>query len=185
LLACTSAALSVSPYFFYFVCFTHAQLLLLLLPLAILRACLQEDPHDDYSHLLQDLSGGEGLQESTDLIWGSSDELAATHQAGSSSSDSALETESPIISKVRRSLRSVWNKQRLARGVHTAGVRSTLNSIHTEPLLGAWCSTYETCRTAALKDALLLTAAVDYAMWSKTYSLVYATPAGHQARSAE
>jgi hypothetical protein len=96
---CTGVALAFAPTFST-VHFTHAHLL----PLASLRACLQEDPHDDYSHLLQDLSGGEGLQESTDLIWGSSDELAATHQAGSSSSDSALETESPIISKVRRSL---------------------------------------------------------------------------------
>ncbi|WIA13427.1 hypothetical protein OEZ85_007007 [Tetradesmus obliquus] len=59
----------------------------------------QEDPHDDYSHLLQDLSGGEGLQESTELIWGSSDELAAPHQAGSSSSDSVLQAESPMVSK--------------------------------------------------------------------------------------
>lgn len=62
--------------------------------------CVQEDPHDDYSHLLQDLSGGEGLQESTELIWGSSDELAAPHQAGSSSSDSVLQAESPMVSKV-------------------------------------------------------------------------------------
>jgi hypothetical protein len=81
-----------------------SQLMLFLYAAAPTMASLQEDPHDDYSHLLQDLSGGEGLQESTDLIWGSSDELGATHQAGSSSSDSALETESPMIIKVGRSL---------------------------------------------------------------------------------
>eukprot|EP00882_Tetradesmus_deserticola_P001273 GHRQ01001376.1.p1 GENE.GHRQ01001376.1~~GHRQ01001376.1.p1 ORF type:complete len:403 (+),score=157.03 GHRQ01001376.1:240-1448(+) len=58
-----------------------------------------QDPHDDYSHLLQDLSAGEGLQESTDLIWGGSDELGVTHQAGSSCSNSALQSESPVVSK--------------------------------------------------------------------------------------
>ncbi|KAF6257154.1 hypothetical protein COO60DRAFT_34653 [Scenedesmus sp. NREL 46B-D3] len=58
-----------------------------------------QDPHDDYSHLLQDLSGGEGLQESTELIWGSSDGVAVTHHAGSSCSDSALQSESPVVSK--------------------------------------------------------------------------------------
>jgi hypothetical protein len=81
-------------------------LLLPLMPLLLCLPCcfLQEDPHDDYSHLLQDLSGGEGLQESTDLIWGSSDELAATNQAGSSCSDSVLQAESPMVSKVGSSV---------------------------------------------------------------------------------
>ena len=63
-------------------------------------AYLQDDPHDDFQHLLQDLSNaGQELPENTDLIWGSSEELEGTH-AGSSSSDSVLQSESPIISKV-------------------------------------------------------------------------------------
>jgi hypothetical protein len=57
------------------------------------------DAHDDLQHLLQDLSGGGELHESnTELIWGSS---AATGtvaaRAASSSSDSVLQSESPLV----------------------------------------------------------------------------------------
>eukprot|EP00879_Flechtneria_rotunda_P009515 GHRR01009959.1.p1 GENE.GHRR01009959.1~~GHRR01009959.1.p1 ORF type:complete len:292 (+),score=110.59 GHRR01009959.1:1312-2187(+) len=70
-------------------------------------AYCQEDPHDDLQHLLHGLSGGEELPETTDLIWGSTDELTVTARAGSSSCDSALQSESPMVTKgVKRSLHS-------------------------------------------------------------------------------
>lgn len=81
-----------------------------LLPSMLLPLLLQEDPHDDFQHLLQGLSGGgEELQQTTDLIWGSSDELGAETRAGSSSSESALQSDSPMVSKVRAwLLLGVW-----------------------------------------------------------------------------
>eukprot|EP00775_Hariotina_reticulata_P005340 gene5340-5577_t len=60
----------------------------------------QDDPHDEFQHLLQDLSGsGEELHETTDLLWGSSDELTGTRRARSTSCDSVLQSESPAVSK--------------------------------------------------------------------------------------
>jgi hypothetical protein len=62
---------------------------------------LQDDPHDEFQHLLQDLSGsGEELHETTDLLWGSSNELTGTRRARSTSCDSVLQSESPAVSKV-------------------------------------------------------------------------------------
>eukprot|EP00878_Enallax_costatus_P013437 GHUV01014051.1.p1 GENE.GHUV01014051.1~~GHUV01014051.1.p1 ORF type:complete len:323 (+),score=98.56 GHUV01014051.1:250-1218(+) len=65
----------------------------------------QDDPHDDFQNLLQDLSNsGQEVAENTDLIWSSSEDLDATH-AVPSSSDSVLQSESPIISKgIKRQL---------------------------------------------------------------------------------
>lgn len=67
----------------------------------------QVDPHDDFQHLLQDLSNaGKEVAEDTDLIWSSSeDALEAAPQVTPSSSDSVLQSESRMISKgVKRQL---------------------------------------------------------------------------------